>query len=73
MPLQETWSYDQNGAVAEANSVAVDLAAFNAKARTSAALQHVIEAEMALNNMEYPAQGVAMGLNKARQSLVEGW
>ena len=59
--------------VSEANSAVVDLAGFNAKARISAALQHVKDAESALHDLEYPPQGLTRSLCKATESLEEGW
>ena len=57
----------QNCAIAETNSAVVDLAAFNAKARISAALQHVKNAELAVYALEYPTQGLARSLRRGRQ------
>ena len=63
----------KNGAVVEANSSVVDLAAFNMKAAISAALQHVKNFEQTLHRSGSSSQRVARGLQKARQSSEEGW
>ena len=47
----------KNGAVAEANSAVIDLAAFNAKAAITSALQQVMNTEQALHTAETSTQG----------------
>ena len=63
----------KNGAVAEANSTVINLAAFNAKATITSALQQVKNAEQALHMIESSTQGLARCLHKAKQSLEEAW
>ena len=59
--------------MAKDNSSVVDLVAFNAKAAISAALQHVKNIEQTLHRSGSSSQGVTRALQKARQSLMEGW
>ena len=51
----------------------INLVVFNVQACISAALQHLKEAQIALNDIAYPEEGLARSLNNARQSLEEGW
>ena len=62
----------KNGAVGEANSAIIYLAAFNAKVSISA-IQQVKNAEQALNTTETSTQGLTRCLCKARQSLKDAW
>ena len=62
----------KNGSITELTSVVMDLVAVKVKAKVSAALHHVSEAESALHNMECPSQRLAGSLMKARQTLKEG-
>ena len=57
----------------EANSTVIDLAAFNAKAAITSALQQVKNAEQALHTAESSTQGLARCLHNAKQSLEEAW
>ena len=63
----------KNGAVMEANSSVVDLAAFNTKAVISAALRPVKNIEQTLHRSSFSSQVVARSFQEAKQSLEEGW
>ena len=63
----------KNGAVAEANSSVVNLAALNAKTAIEVTLRQVQHAEQVLCRSGSAAQEVAGSLRWARQSLEEGW
>ena len=62
-----------NGMAVEANSAIIDLAAFNAKAAITSALQQIKNAEQALHTVETSTQGLARCLHKAKQSLEGAW
>ena len=65
----------KNGIIVEANSKVVDLAAFNAKAMITEALDLLSDAKAIVNDLdcEGSSRRLSQCLSRARESLEEGW